>query len=218
MTSIINKKGIKMKKIFLLLPAFLSLPAYADGNFIGANFGSAFGYPNSTDTIPRALISAGAPSASAQQKAGSLGGSIYIGKWFNESVGWEWGYNYLGGGIDGSYKAAPLTGTYNYSASAFHWAVLGGIPSGSGKFYGKAGFYSAKTNSEWSIAGRTSSSGSNGNLGLLLGVGYEEALSQNFSTRFGVDLYNGVKFQEVAHGTDANQNLFRISLGLNLKY
>ena len=204
-----------------LLSSLLCSSANA-GGFFGADVGSTFGYPDSTGPLASAIVNAGYSSANAQQKSGTLGISIFGGSWFSENAGWEFGYAHLGGGIDGTFSATGPTvaGTYNYTASAFHWAFLGGTKVGSGKLYGKAGLYRASTESKWAFtAGPTSSAaGSNSNMGLMLGAGYEAPLSEKLSTRFGADIYNGVDFQEVSNGAAVKQTLYRIGFGLLYSY
>lgn len=204
-----------MRKITLLLTSFLICnTVYAEGNFFGADFGSSAGYPDSTGLMASGLVAAGASSAHAQQKTGSLGFSVFGGSWFSENIGWELGYDYLGG-IDGSWTAVgALPGTYDYTASAFHWAFLGGTQAGTGKIIGKIGVYRASTESKWAITGGSSSTGTNSNMGLMLGAGYEAPISSNFSARFGVDVFNGVDFQEIAYGTPVKQTMYRVAFGL----
>lgn len=209
-----------MKKITLLLTsALFAAPAFAEGNFFGADIGSTMGYPDSTNLLTQAFIDAGASSARAEQKAGSLGAGLFLGRWFDANLGWEFGYKYLGGGVDGSWTTVPsVPGTYDYSASALHWAFLARTQAGSGNIYGKVGIYRASTESQYTITGSTPTIGKDSNMGLVLGAGYESPFSENLSGRFGVDIYNGVEFQEITYGTPASQNLYLISLGLAYYY
>lgn len=204
-----------------LLSALLCSSANANG-FFGADFGSTFGYPNSTGPLTSDFLNSGYSSAQAQQKAGSLGFSIFGGNWLSENLGWEFGYSYLGGGVDGKFSSTgpTLAGTYDYTASAFHWAFLGGTKVGSGKIYGKAGLYRASTESKWAytVGSTSSSTGSNANMGLMLGAGYEAPISDKLSTRFGADIYNGVDFQEISNSAAVKQTLYRIGFGLAYSY
>jgi hypothetical protein len=216
--SLASPKGILVKKLLLAICIFLAQPAYADEKFWGADFASTFGYPASTNTIPAAMVSAGAPNASAQQKAGSLGAGLFIGQWYSQNIGSEVGYNYLGGNIDGSWSAGHLRGTYNYAASAFHWAFLAGTQVGAGRIFGKVGLYSAKTKSEWAVSGGASSSAQDSSLGLMAGLGFDEDLNDGLSSRFGVDIYNAVKFHDVAKADPVEQMMYRVSVGLIYRY
>lgn len=204
-----------------LLSSLLCSSANASG-FFGADIGSTFGYPNSSSSLATILVNAGYSSAQAQQRSGSLGFSIFGGNWLSENVGWEFGYAYLGGGIDGQFSTTgPTTaGTYDYTASAFHGAFLGGTNVGSGKIYGKVGLYRASTESKaaYTVGSTSSFTGSNANMGLMLGAGYEAPINDKLSTRFGADLYNGVDFYEVSNEKAVKQTMYRIGFGLVYNY
>lgn len=211
-----------MKKLAALLFTFLLCNTASAGGFFGADFGSVSGYPDSTNTLARGLVSAGVSTARAEQKAGSLGFSVFGGNWFSENVGWEVGYAYLGGGIDGKFSTTGPTraGTYDYTAKAFHLALLAGTQIGSGKLYGKAGLYRAGTESKWAytVGSTASSTGSNSSTGLILGIAYDNPISEKLSMRLGVDMYNGVEFQEVTYSQVVKQNMYKIALGLAYNY
>lgn len=211
-----------MKKLAVLLSTFLFCNSASASGFFGADFGSTFGYPDSTGPITKVFVNAGYSSAQAQQKSGSLGFSLFGGNWFSDNMGWEFGYARLGGGVDGSFSTTGPTraGTYDYTASAFHWAFLGGTKAGSGKIYGKVGLYRSSTESKWAytVGSTSSSTGTNANMGLMLGAGYEAPISEKLSTRFGADIYNGVDFQEISNSSAIKQTLYRLSFGLVYNY
>lgn len=211
-----------MKKVLLLAILLFSASAQAAGNFIGGNFGAAFGYISSVDSLTTGFINSGASSASAEQKTGGLNFGFQAGRWFNENLGWEFGYNSLGE-ISGSWNATGvsagfLTGNYKYSASAMHFALLGGTPVDSGKLYGKAGLFSAKTKSSYVAAGGSASSSEKASQGLLLAAGLVTPINENLSSRFEVSMLNGVAFKDVWDGADVSKTMFQITLGINYQY
>lgn len=211
-----------LKKIVALLLAFSLSNSASAGGFVGADLSSSFGYPDSTNLLVDGFINNGFSSANAQQKSGTLGFGVVGGKWFSEKLGWEFGYAKLGSGVDGSFSTTGPTraGTYDYTASAFHMAILGGTKAGDGKIYGKVGLYRSSTESKWAytVGSTSSSTGSNSNMGLMMGVGYEMPINANLSTRFGADIYNGVEFQEISNSTKVQKMLYRMSLGLIYNY
>lgn len=209
-----------MRKIVgaALLSAVMSTPVYSAGFFLGADIGSTGGYPDRTGETVNALIGFGASSASATQKKASLGFSVRVGQWVTDRFGWELGYNGFGS-IDGSWTSVgATTGSYKYTASAAHLAVLGGIPVGSGKIYGKAGLYSASTKEEASNTVGYSASKTHSSSGLLIGGGYEWAFTGNLSGHAGVNLFNGVKFNNFVDNTTTNKTLAQVAVGVDFKF
>lgn len=213
-----------MKKMIVLALLILSPLVHADElraqsaeTFIGGSFGLTFGYIDSVEKFSQGLIDAGASYARTEQALVAAGAGLSLGSWFDKNLGWELGFNYLGS-VEGNVESSLTAVTpveYSYSASALHLALLAGAPVGSGKLYGKIGVHATKTISEWtSTPLGTSSSGETPSTGLLIGIGYQRFLGEHWSTRVGLDLYNGVKFVDVWDGVEERDNLSKIALDI----
>lgn len=200
-----------------LVSAAVSSSAMAEGFFIGADVGTVK-YPDYTNDIVSGLMSRGAFFASASQNAGSLTLGIRGGQWVSQNFGWEAGYTDLGS-VDGTFNSSIISGTYKYSASALHAAVLGGIPLGRGKLFGKAGLFSATTKLSGNIFGAgILAPADQSSTGLLLGGGYELAFNNHISGRAGLDLYNGVKFSNVWSGVVESKTMVKVGVGVNFTF
>lgn len=209
-----------MKKIAaaVLLTASLATPAFAEGYFIGADIGTAAGYPDRTGETINGLIGAGATYASATQKTSSVAFDLHGGQWITERFGWEVGYDAFGS-VDGSWTSiGSTTGSYKYSASAVHVAALGGIPLGRGKLYGKAGLFSASTKEDASNTVGFSSSKTQSSTGLLIGGGYELSFSDKIAGHAGMNLFNGMKFNDFTNNTTSNKTLVQVLVGVDYKF
>lgn len=210
-----------MKKITaaILLSATFATPVFADGFFIGADVGTATGYPDRTAEAENGLVAAGATSVSASEKKTSFAFGVHGGQWITQNFGWEVGYDSLGK-VDGSWTSTgSTTGSFKYSVSAFHVAALGGIPMGRGKLYGKAGVFSASTKEDWSNNFALSGSTTQNSTGLLVGGGYELPFSDKLEGHVGFNLFNGVKFNDftnIPNTTDKN-NIFQVVVGVDFK-
>lgn len=180
---------MKSSFVAVLLSAMLTTSAMAEGFFIGSNIGFAL-YPDRIATDP------GATSTSTSQQRTSLALDLRGGQWFDERYGWEVGYDALGN-IDGSWRSvsSSATGSYKYSASALHLALLGRIPLRHGKLFGKAGLFSASTTEEVATSTGTSTSATINSAGLMIGVGYEYRFS-TIGVHAGFNFYHGMKFHD----------------------
>lgn len=209
-----------MKRITaaVLLSAAFATPAFAEGFFIGADIGTAAGYPDRTGETVNGLIAAGATYASATQKTSSIAFGLHGGQWITEHFGWEVGYDALGS-VDGSWVSiGATTGSYKYSASAFHVAALGGIPLGRGKLYGKAGLFSASTKEDASNTVGFSASKTQSSTGLILGGGYELSFSDKIAGHAGINLFNGMKFNDFTNNTTSNKTLAQVVVGVDYTF
>lgn len=199
----------------------VSFGAQAEGFFIGGDIGTVSGYPDRTGATVSALMGAGATSASATQKTGSAAFNLHGGQWLNAHFGWEVGYDVLGS-VDGSWTSVgATTGSYKYSASAFHVAALGGIPMGGrGKLYGKVGLFSASTKEEARNTVGFFSSKTQSSTGLLVGGGYELSFTEKIAGHAGISLFNGVKFDDFTtnNTTTDKKTLVQIAVGVDYKF
>jgi hypothetical protein len=196
----------------------LVTPAFAEGFFIGGDVGIALGYPDRTSDVGNGLMGAGATSAHVTQKVASTTLALHGGQWINEQFGWEVGYDGLGS-VDGTWSSTgSTTGSYKYSASAFHLAALGGIPVGRGKIYGKAGAFSASTTEDASNTVGFHSSTTTSSSGLLIGAGYSFAFTEKLAGHVGANLFNGVKFHNFATNTSDSKTLFNVAFGVDFKF
>lgn len=240
-----------MKNIFVLallssLSSIITTPAFAEENttssapastapsasgkttFIGVDIGALSGYPNSTGTIVSGLTANGWTSASATERVSPVAYDFHGGQWLSERLGWEVGYGVYGS-VDGLFSASTTTqnyfGSYAYSASIVYGAVLGAIPLGSGKLYGKAGLHSTSTTTAFSsyknnlavslITGSTSQSST----GFLLGGGYEYAFNKNWAVRADITMFNGAQFASAWNfATIENKTLIQTAAGLNYSF
>lgn len=209
-----------MKKNILVLALLsaIATPTLAEGGFIGGDIGLVLGYPNRTGETASGLSAAGATSLSVTQKVSSIAFDLRGGQWITEQLGWEIGYDALGN-VDGSWTSTgSTTGNYKYSASAYHFVALGGIPMGGGKLYGKAGVFSASVKEDASNTAGFSASNTQSSTGLLLGGGYEWSLSDKLAGHTGIDLFNGVKFHDFSNNKTENKTLVQISVGVDYKF
>jgi hypothetical protein len=204
-----------MKRILAIVLLSAAFGAHAEGFYIGGDLGTV-SYPDYTTDTANWLIGNGATYASVTQKVVSSTVDIHIGQWVTEGFGWEAGYADLGS-VDGSYASNSgvlfPNGTYTYSAAAAHVAVLGGIPLGRGKLFGKFGLFSASTTLDDPYFSQTVYS-----TGLLLGGGYEFWFNPAFSLRAGLNLYSGVNF--VNEGTYAieSRGMAQVAVGANFTF
>lgn len=212
-----------MKKISaaVLLFAAFATPVFAEGFFIGADIGTATGYPDRTAEIANGLVTAGATFASATEKKTSFAFDLHGGQWVTERFGWEVGYDSLGS-VDGSWTSiggTATTGSFKYSVSALHVAALGGIPMGHGKLYGKAGLFSASTKEDASNTVGYSQSKTQSSTGLLVGGGYELSFNDKLAGHVGFNLFNGVKFNDFTNtpNTTDKNNIFQVVVGVDFK-
>lgn len=235
--------------VFALLAFAITTPAFAEENstastpapvettppasvrtFIGGDIGMLSGYPDSTGTIVSGQLAGGWTSASATQKIATTSYGIHGGQWLSERLGWEVGYGAFGN-VKGSFSSSSATqsyyGSYEYSASSVYAAVLGAIPLGAGKLYGKAGLHSTSTTTNYtsylytfSRLQRTySGSTTTSSTGFLLGGGYEYAFNKNWAVRADVTMFNGAQFASVTNfATIADQTLFQTAAGLNYSF
>lgn len=210
-----------MKKITAAITLFavFATPASAAGFFIGGDLGFTAGYPNRTEEVGNGLLGAGATSASVTQKKVSIALDLYGGQWVSEQFGWEIGYDALGS-ADGDWTSTGAsTGSYKYTVSAYHFALLGGIPvGGRGKLYGKAGIFSASTKEEWSNTTGFSGSITQSSSGLLLGGGYELSFNDRLAGRAGITLFNGVQFNDFTNNQTDKKTLIELAVGVNYKF
>lgn len=213
-----------MKKItaVILLYAAFATPAFAEGFFIGGDIGIASGYPDRTAEVGNALIGGGATYVSVTQKKSSVAYDLRLGQWVTEHFGWELGYDRLGS-VDGTWTTTGATtnGSYKYTASASHLAVLGGIPlGGRSKLYGKVGLFSGSTKEDWSSSNGNISSKTQSSSGLLLGGGYEQSFNDHLAGHVGLNLFNGMKFYDFAKNTTATdkKTLVQLAVGVDYKF
>jgi OmpA-like transmembrane domain len=212
LASFIQEVIMKSAKKFLVaaITSFcVASAASAQGMYFGADVGTVR-YPDYSSDLAAVY---GGP---ASQETHGLSVGIHVGQWITDSLGWEVGYNDFGN-VNGNYYA--VGGSYQYSASAMHVAVMGGAPIGAGKLFGKLGLYFADTTLDdycglcSYIPSQTVSSS-----GFLLGVGYEFWVTPAFSVRAVLNLYDGVSFVDVAsYGID-NRNMVQPTIGMNYSF
>jgi hypothetical protein len=196
----------------------LTTPAFAEGFFIGGDVGITLGYPDRTSDVGNGLLGAGATSAHVSQKVASTALALRGGQWMGERFGWELGYDGLGS-VDGTWSSTgSTTGSYKYSASAFHLAALGGIPVGRGKIYGKAGIFSGSTKEEASNTIGYHESTTTSSTGLLIGAGYEFSFTEKLAGHVGANLFNGMKFHNFATNTSDTKTLINVAFGVDFKF
>lgn len=199
-------------------------------NFIGGAVGTLSGYPDSTGDIVYGLVGNGWTSASASQKTSTTSYSVYGGQWLSERLGWEVGYGAFGS-VDGSFTASAglqsYNGSYKYSATTVYGAVLGAIPLGSGKLYGKVGLHSTSTQTDYStqryilttLVSTGTASATKSGTGLVLGAGYEYPLNKNWAVRADMTMFNGAQFVSVADFTmTKSQTLIQTAVGLDYSF
>jgi OmpA-OmpF porin, OOP family len=203
----------------MALSTVFATPAFAGGFFIGGDLGIAAGYPDRKEEVGNGLIGAGATYVSVTQKMASIALDLHGGQWVTEQFGWEIGYDALGS-ADGDWTSSGAsTGSYKYTASAYHFALLGGIPvGGRGKLFGKAGLFSASTKEEVSNTGGYHSSITQSSSGLLLGGGYELSFNERVAGRAGITLFNGVKFNDFTNNQTDKKTLVQVAVGVNYKF
>ncbi len=198
----------------LLAGAFMgaAFAAHAEGAYVGVEVGQV-SYPDYTTDSVNFLASQGATFASTTQAVTGTSVGVHVGQWVTRSFGFEVGYTDLGS-VDGSFTSNVLSGTYSYSANAFHGEVLGGIPLGRGTLFGKVGLFSAKTtlNDNCSICTPTQSVTSTG---LLVGGGYEFFFTRKFSGRASLNVYNGMKFINEGTYLTENKSITQLAVGVN---
>jgi hypothetical protein len=208
-----------MKKILAIALLCTAFAAHGEGLFIGADIGSVT-YPDYTSDLTNTLLADGASFTDVSQNVSAFTVGFHVGQWVTDSFGWEAGYTDLGS-VDGTYNSdAPVignSGTYSYSASAFHVAVLGGIPMGRGELFGKAGVFSARTTLNDNCPGCIPSQSAS-STGFLFGGGYELWFNHNVSARFGLNIFNGVKFVNVATYTYDYQTMVQAAVGVNYSF
>ncbi len=215
-------KNNVMKKILAVAVLGASCTnSHAAGFYAGIDGGMTT-YPSYAQDLANWLVSPGGGGGTyanvTQYPTGSTFG-IHAGQWIVDQFGWEIGYTDLGS-VDGTVSTnAPgyTNEKYTYSATAAHVAVLGGVPLGRGKLFGKAGLYSAKTTLKDNCQFCTPSQSAS-NVGLLIGAGYEHWFTEKFSLRAGVNVYSGVKFVNVSTYTPDNQTMVQASVGVNFTF
>jgi OmpA-like transmembrane domain len=204
-----------MKKILAIALFSTTITAHAEGVFIGGDLGLV-SYPDYTTDTTNWLINNGASYVATTQKVVSGSLEIHGGQWITDSLGWEIGYANLGS-VTGSYTSNAFvtypSGAYKYSASAVHVALLGGIPMGRGKLFGKFGVASASTTLDDPYFSQTVYS-----TALLLGGGYEFWVNPNVSLRAGLDLYSGVDFVNEGSYAIESRGMARVAVGANVTF
>jgi hypothetical protein len=179
-------------------------------------------YPNAEwgTKIRSAAYANGATYAYAAEPANKVGLGIHGGQWLNENVGWEVGYDNLSTdketvnvlqGINNGF------GSYQYSVTALHASVLGGIQFGKSTLFGKLGYHSnsSELTGVAPLTGTSFSQTASGS-GILIGAGYRFPYTDRLSGKFGVDVFKGVVLTDILdYAKTTKEDVVKLYFGLD---
>jgi opacity protein-like surface antigen len=148
------------------------------GKYIGGSFGFA-GYDYAQD-LANALVNNvdGLNYAIVEHPSTSFTFSINFGQWVTENLGYEIGYQNLGGPTVDIYTNLGSSSRDTSHQSVYASMLLGSVIHNDGLLYGKLGFHSS--DSTFSVRGR---SFSNDSTGILIGAGYKRKHTNEWSSK-----------------------------------
>jgi opacity protein-like surface antigen len=204
-------------------------PPSGKTTFVGIDIGTVSGYLDSQSTITSGLTASGWGSVSVSQNVSSAAVNIHGGQWLSEHLGWEAGYSDFGkvtGTVTAYATPQSYFGSYSYSASTAYAAVLGAIPFGSSKLYGKAGLHSTSTKTDFNVyrynyttLSTNTGSTTKSSTGFVLGGGYEYAFNKSWAIRADVTMFNGAQFTSAWNlSTTENKTLIQTAIGVDFSF
>ncbi|HLP99115.1 MAG TPA: hypothetical protein VK149_11785 [Sideroxyarcus sp.] len=215
---------MKSKSLAIVFGGLLgfSVASQAAGLFVGGGLG-VIAYPNWTDKLTSGALAAGATFAATDQEASGVGAGIRVGQWVSDNLGWEVGYSDLGsvtGHTGATFAGTAEMGTWKFSATAAHLAMLGGVKFNRSSLFGKIGVHSSSTKLEGDyVVGNGTYSRSASGTGLLIGGGYIFPFTENLYGRAAIDIFNGVKFTDpLVFANSTKETLTKISFGLDYRF
>ncbi len=178
-----------------------SIAKSSDNWYLGFGIGSG-GYSDNTsdllDDMSAYHFSYGeiAMYGEAQQNPSSVL-NLYVGRWFSDTQGYEFGYLSIDKvQVDGETAGSTLAIRYDIDGSSdvmYASYLMAKQYSNQSRFYGKLGIYQATTNEKLVISGRdtgivvATDSVNSSVTGLLVGLGYNYEMSDSLGLRVNFD-------------------------------